>query len=65
MAKNSKRQVTFTASSATASSRRAGTSRPSSEFNPDYTLVKKDLQIIGYQVIFFVGVLVILSFILR
>ncbi|NLF50300.1 MAG: hypothetical protein GX577_04125 [Leptolinea sp.] len=63
MAKNTKRQVSFTSTPTTG--RRSVTSRPSSEFNPDYTLVKKDLKVIGYQVIFFVGVLIVLSFILR
>ncbi len=65
MAKNTKRQVSFTSTPAAATGKRPGTSRPSTEFNPDYTLVKKDLKNIGYQVIFFVGILVILSFILR
>lgn len=65
MAKNTKRQVSFTSIPTPTAGRRSVTSRPSSEFNPDYTLVKKDLKVIGYQVIFFVGVLIVLSFILR
>jgi hypothetical protein len=35
------------------------------EFNPDYTLIKKDLKRIGLLASFFIGVLVILSFFLR
>lgn len=56
MAKKSKRTATA-----------AGTSPASSrsEFNPDYTYVKKDLRRIGALAGFFVAVLVILSFILR
>lgn len=37
----------------------------SSEFNPDYSYVIKDLKRIGSLAIFFLGVLVVLSFILR
>jgi hypothetical protein len=36
-----------------------------SEFNPDYSAVKKDLKTIGSLASFFVVVLIILSFILR
>ena len=36
-----------------------------SEFNPDYTDVKKDLKTIGGLASFFVVVLIVLSFILR
>ena len=57
MARRSKRQV----------NRRpvkAATTR-STEFNPDYTAVKKDLKTIGTLASFFVVVLIILSFILR
>lgn len=35
------------------------------EFNPDYSLIKKDLRRIGALAGFFIGVLVILSFFLR
>jgi hypothetical protein len=35
------------------------------EFNPDYTMVKKDLRRIGFLAAFFVTVLVVLSFFLR
>jgi hypothetical protein len=66
MAKNTKRQVSFTTPSAAPTSRPARSAvRPSSEFNPDYTYVKKDLKIMGYQVLFFIGALIVLSFILR
>jgi len=37
----------------------------SSEFNPDYSAVKKDLKSIGSLAGFFVVVLIVLSFILR
>jgi hypothetical protein len=57
MAKKSKRQV---------SRRSVQTSvARGTEFNPDYTAVKKDLKTIGSLAGFFVVVLVILSFILR
>jgi hypothetical protein len=35
------------------------------EFNPDYSLIKKDLRRIGFLAGFFILVLVALSFILR
>ena len=41
----------------------AATSR--TEFNPDYTYVKRDLARIGTLAGFFVAILVVLSFILR
>lgn len=56
MAKKSKR-VTTTVSMASPLSR--------TEFNPDYTYVKKDLARIGTLAGFFVVVLVVLSFFLR
>ena len=66
MAKKQKRQVSFTTPAATTSVRTAAsTMRPSSEFNPDYTYIKKDLQSMGIMVTFFVGVLVVLTFFLR
>ena len=37
----------------------------STEFNPDYSYVIKDLKRIGSLAVFFLGVLVVLSFILR
>ena len=37
----------------------------STEFNPDYSYVIKDLKRIGSLAIFFLGVLVVLSFVLR
>jgi hypothetical protein len=37
----------------------------SSEFNPDYSYVIKDLKRIGSLALFFLSVLVVLSFILR
>jgi len=40
-------------------------SQRSSEFNPDYSYVIKDLKRIGTLAIFFLTVLVVLSFILR
>ena len=55
MAKNNKR--TTTVSMAPSSSR--------TEFNPDYTYVKKDLARIGTLAGFFIVVLVVLSFFLR
>ena len=56
MAKKSKR-VTTTVSMASSSSR--------TEFNPDYTYVKKDLVRIGTLAGFFIIVLVALSFFLK
>lgn len=41
----------------------SGSSR--SEFNPDYSMVKKDLARIGTLAGFFITVLIVLSFILR
>jgi hypothetical protein len=35
------------------------------EFNPDYSYVVKDLKRIGSLALFFLGVLIVLSFILR
>ena len=44
----------------------AGTVAPrTTEFNPDYSTVKKDLRRIGLLAAFFVAVLVTLSFFLR
>lgn len=37
----------------------------SAEFNPDYSYIIKDLKRIGSLAVFFLGVLVVLSFILR
>lgn len=56
MAKKSKRMTT-SVSMASTSSR--------TEFNPDYTYVKKDLARIGTLAGFFIVVLVVLSFFLR
>lgn len=60
MAKKSKRQTTKVT---TVSVTPASTAR--TEFNPDYTHVKKDLTRIGTLAGFFIVVLVALSFILR
>jgi hypothetical protein len=57
MAKKSKRQVRKRPVS--------GSSMRSSEFNPDYSAVKRDLRTIGSLAGFFVLVLIVLSFILR
>ena len=57
MAKKSKRQVNNRTTKATAAR--------TTEFNPDYSAVKKDLKTIGSLASFFVAVLIILSFILR
>jgi hypothetical protein len=66
MAKKTKRQVSFTTPGSTTVSRPAGFSaRPSSEFNPDYTYVKKDLKNMGIQVALFLGILLVLTFFLR
>jgi hypothetical protein len=40
-------------------------SAPRAEFNPDYTMVKKDLKRIGSLAGFFIIVLVVLSFFLK
>ncbi len=58
MAKKSKRPV---------SARQAAVVTPAarSEFNPDYSAVKKDLKTIGLLAGFFILVLIVLSFFLR
>ena len=58
MSKKNKRSIKRPASVASAPITR-------SEFNPDYTLVKKDLKRIGMLAGFFIVVLVALSFFLR
>jgi hypothetical protein len=63
MAKNIKRNVSFTTSGTETLKRPAA--RPGSEFNPDYTYVKKDLILMAYQALFFIGVLIVLAFILH
>jgi hypothetical protein len=67
MAKKQKRQVSFTSPVVTTTGKATSASivRPGSEFNPDYTYIKKDLQSMGIMVAGFVGVLVILTFFLR
>jgi hypothetical protein len=66
MAKTQKRQVSFTTPDSSAIKRPANSSiRPSSEFNPDYTYVKKDLKNLAYQMVAFLGILFILTFFLR
>jgi hypothetical protein len=57
MAKKNKRQVR----------KRPSLNTPSreSEFNPDYSAVRKDLKTIGSLAAFFITVLVVLSFFLR
>lgn len=57
MAKKTRRTTTVSAASSSASSR--------TEFNPDYSAVKKDLARIGTLAGFFIVVLVVLSFFLR
>ena len=56
MAKKSKRTTTIV--TATSSTTRT-------EFNPDYTYVKRDLARIGTLAAFFITVLVVLAFFLR
>jgi hypothetical protein len=69
MSKKQKRQVSFTTPSApsTPSTGKAAVStvRPGSEFNPDYTYIKKDLRSLGFMVAGFLVVLIVLSFFLR
>jgi hypothetical protein len=66
MAKKQKRQVSFTSPIVTTAAKTTAVAmRPGSEFNPDYTYIKKDLQNMGIMVAGFVGVLVILTFFLR
>ena len=66
MPKKQKRQVTFTSPIVLTTGKTiASAVRPGSEFNPDYTYIKKDLQSMGILVAGFVGVLVILTFFLR
>ena len=57
MAKRTKRTATSVSVTPAVSSR--------TEFNPDYTYVKRDLARIGTLAGFFVAVLIILSFFLR
>jgi len=59
MAKKTKRS-TRTTTSVSMTSQQART-----EFNPDYTYVKRDLARIGTLAGFFVAVLIVLSFFLR
>jgi hypothetical protein len=63
MAKNVKRNVSFTTSGTETVKRPSA--RPGSEFNPDYTYVKNDLKLMAYQALFFVGILIVLAFILH
>jgi hypothetical protein len=63
MAKTQKRQVSFTTPGTDAAKRPV--SRPGSEFNPDYGYVKHDLKLMAYQVLFFIGALIVLTFILH
>ena len=57
MAKKIKRTTTVSVTPASSASR--------TEFNPDYSAVKKDLARIGMLAGFFIVVLVVLSFFLR
>ena len=57
MAKRTKRTTTTVSITPTSTTR--------TEFNPDYTYVKRDLARIGTLAGFFVAVLVVLSFFLR
>jgi hypothetical protein len=57
MAKRTKRTTTTVSMTPTSTTR--------TEFNPDYTYVKRDLARIGTLAGFFVAVLVVLSFFLR
>ena len=59
MAKKTKRTTT------TVSMTPAAAQTTRTEFNPDYTYVKRDLARIGTLAGFFVGVLIVLSFFLR
>lgn len=59
MAKRTKRTTT------SVSMRPSSTQTTRTEFNPDYTYVKRDLRRIGTLAGFFVVVLVVLSFIIR
>jgi len=56
--------VAQTASTTAATAQKATTSR-SSEFNPDYSYVKKDLKRIGILASSFFVILIVLSFFLR
>jgi len=69
MAKKQKRQVSFTTPSESftppTGKVAVSTVRPGSEFNPDYTYIKKDLRSLGFMVAGFLVVLIALSFFLR
>lgn len=75
MSKKTKRQARNTASTAATAAPKsnnqpvtfasAGTRVYDREFNPDYTLVVKDLKRVGILASSFVAILVILSFFLR
>lgn len=69
MSKKQKRQVSFTTPSTSSTSSTGkvavSTTRPGSEFNPDYTYIKKDLRSLGIMVAGFLVVLIALSFFLR
>ena len=57
MAKRTKRTTTTVSMTPTSTTR--------TEFNPDYTYVKRDLVRIGTLASFFIAILVVLSFFLR
>ena len=64
MAKTQKRQVSFTTPGIETTTKRPSI-RPGSDFNPDYTYVKRDLKLMSYQVLFFVAILIGLTFFLH
>lgn len=73
MAKKQKRQANRPAAAPTAATPAAPAQQPAarpaylstSEFNPDYSYVKKDLRRIATLAVSFLGVLIALSFFLR
>jgi hypothetical protein len=67
MAKKQKRYVPRSADGTTPVRSESSPSRvvTSSEFNPDYTPIIKDLKQIGILAVTFIGILVVLSFFLR
>jgi hypothetical protein len=65
MSKKNQRKVSETSASTERKAPLSGRPSLSSEFNPDYTLIIRDLKWTGILAGAFIGILVILTFFLR
>ena len=65
MSKKTQRKVSEASASTERKAPLSGRPSLSSEFNPDYTAVKKDLKQIDIRAVTFISILVVLSFFLR